>query len=167
MLHRFAAASAVASVIIAGGAIVSLLPPRWPAADARVLTTGWCFVPLAWGLWAMLAPARWVPRRLPVWGAILGLVAASSPVLCRSPPLAVRGTLMMLVGTDRLLLCRLMVLSYIVPCVSVSLTAACGSTGQERPQPCRAAQGGRRGCFQRETAKRRSNGDGNALRIDD
>ena len=83
MLHRFAAASAVASVIIACGAIVSLLPPRWPAADARILTTAWCFVPLAWGLWAMLAPARWVPRRLPVWGAILGLVAGiiAGPVL--------------------------------------------------------------------------------------
>jgi hypothetical protein len=83
MLHRFAAASVVASVIIAGGAIVSLLPPRWPAADARILTTAWCFVPLAWGLWAMLAPARWVPRRLAVWGAILGVVAGiiAGPVL--------------------------------------------------------------------------------------
>lgn len=54
---------------------MSLVPPRWPATDARVLTTAWCFVPLAWGVWAMLAPARWVPRRLPMWGAILGLVA--------------------------------------------------------------------------------------------
>ena len=83
MLHRFAAASAVASVLIAVGAIVSLLPPRWPAADARILTTAWCLVPLAWGLWAMLAPARWVPRRLPLWGAILGVVAGiiAGPVL--------------------------------------------------------------------------------------
>ena len=75
MLHRFTAACAVASVVIAAGAIISLLPPRWAAADARVITTAWCFVPLAWGLWAMLAPARWVPRRLPIWGAILGVVA--------------------------------------------------------------------------------------------
>ena len=83
MFHRFAAASAVASVIIAVGAIVSLLPPRWSAADARILTTAWCFVPMAWGLWAMLAPARWVPHRLPVWGAILGIVAgiAAGPLL--------------------------------------------------------------------------------------
>ncbi len=83
MLHRFAAASAVASVVIAVGAIVSLLPPRWSAADARLLTTAWCIVPLAWGLWAMLAPARWVPRRLPVWGALLGVVAGiiAGPVL--------------------------------------------------------------------------------------
>jgi hypothetical protein len=75
MLQRFAAGSSVGSVLIAIGALVSLLPPRWSAADARVLTTAWCFVPLAWGLWAMLAPARWVPRRLPLWGAILGVVA--------------------------------------------------------------------------------------------
>jgi hypothetical protein len=83
VLQRFAAASSVAAVIIASGALVSLLPPRWSPADARVLTTAWCFVPLAWGLWAMLAPARWVPRRLPLWGAILGVVAGivAGPVL--------------------------------------------------------------------------------------
>lgn len=83
MLQRFAAASSVASVVIAIGALVSLLPPRWSPADARVLTTAWCFVPLAWGLWAVLAPAHWVPRRLPLWGAILGIVAGivAGPVL--------------------------------------------------------------------------------------
>ena len=83
MLQRFAAASSVGSAVIAIGALVSLLPPRWSAADARVLTTAWCFVPLAWGLWAMLAPAHWVPRRLPLWGAILGVVAGiiAGPVL--------------------------------------------------------------------------------------
>ena len=83
MLQRFAAASSVGSVVIAIGALVSLLPPRWPAADALVLTTAWCFVPPAWGLWAMLAPAHWVPGRLPLWGAILGVVAGTiaGPVL--------------------------------------------------------------------------------------
>jgi hypothetical protein len=83
MLRRFAAASSVASVIIASGALVSLLPPRWSPADARVLTTAWCFVPLAWGLWAVLAPTSWVPRRLPLWGAILGVIAGivAGPVL--------------------------------------------------------------------------------------
>jgi hypothetical protein len=83
MRLRFAAASSVASVVIAAGALVSLLPPRWPPADARVLTTAWCFVPLAWGLWAMLAPGSWVPRRLPLWGAILGVAAGivAGPVL--------------------------------------------------------------------------------------
>ena len=83
MLRRFAAASSVGSVVIAVGGIVSLLPPRWSPADARVLTTAWCFVPLAWGLWAMMAPAHWVPRRLPLWGAMLGVVAGivAGPVL--------------------------------------------------------------------------------------
>lgn len=83
MFRRFAAASSVGSVIIAVGALVSLLPPRWSPADALVLTTAWCFVPLAWGLWAVLAPAQWVPRRLPLWGAILGVIAGivAGPVL--------------------------------------------------------------------------------------
>jgi len=83
MLQRFAAACIVASVVVAVGAVVSVLPPRWPADDARVLTTAWCFVPVAWGVWAMLAPARWVPHRLPLWGAILGVLAGivAGPVL--------------------------------------------------------------------------------------
>ena len=83
MFQRFAAASSVASVLIASGAVASLLVPRWSPADARVLTTAWCFVPLAWGLWAMLAPARWVPSRLPQWGALLGIIAGvvAGPVL--------------------------------------------------------------------------------------
>ena len=83
MLQRFAAASSVGALIIAVGALVSLIPPRWPAADARLLTTAWCFVPLAWGLWAILAPAGWVPRRLPLWGGILGAIAGivAGPVL--------------------------------------------------------------------------------------
>ena len=83
MFRRFAAACAVASVVIAAGAVMSLLPPRWPAADAQIVTTVWCFVPLAWGLWAMLAPVGWVRRRLPMWGAIFGIVAGivAGPVL--------------------------------------------------------------------------------------
>jgi hypothetical protein len=83
MFHRFAAASAVASVVVAAAAVTTLVPPRWSAANALVLTTAWCFFPLAWGLWAMLAPLRWVDRRLPLWGAILGGVAGiiAGPVL--------------------------------------------------------------------------------------
>ncbi len=74
MFHRFAAACSVAAVVIASGALVSLLLGL-PLEGAWTLTTAWCFVPAAWGLWAMFAPARWVPNRLPVWGAILGVVA--------------------------------------------------------------------------------------------
>jgi hypothetical protein len=74
MFCRFVAACTVASVVIAGGAVMSLLL-RFPVEGAWMLSTAWCFVPVAWGLWAMLAPSGWVPGRLPAWGAILGLAA--------------------------------------------------------------------------------------------
>src|SRR5512146_2856307 len=74
MVKRFVAASAVASIGIAVAAAVLLLVE--PAVDRYAVTAVWCFVPLAWGIWAMLAPAAWVPQRLPLWGALLGLIAA-------------------------------------------------------------------------------------------
>lgn len=74
MFSRFAAGCMVASVVVAGGALISLLL-GFPVEAARTLTTAWCFVPVAWGLWAMFAPFNWVPNRLPAWGAILGVVA--------------------------------------------------------------------------------------------
>jgi uncharacterized protein YggT (Ycf19 family) len=76
MLHRFAAACAVGSVVVAAGALLSLLL-RLPVEGAWMLTTVWCFVPVVWGVWAMLAPSRWVPTRLPTWGAILGVGAGA------------------------------------------------------------------------------------------
>ena len=90
MFHRFAAACSVASVVIAGGALVSLLLGL-PLEGAWTLTTAWCFVPVAWGLWAMFAPARWVPNRLPVWGAILGVVAVYCGRSSARPPSRVGG----------------------------------------------------------------------------
>lgn len=74
MFHRFAAACTVGSVVIAAAAAFIQLA-RIPAEGALLLTTAWCLVPVAWGVWAMLAPASWVPGRLPMWGAILGLAA--------------------------------------------------------------------------------------------
>ena len=74
MFSRFAAGCTVASVVVSGGALVSLLLGL-PVEGALILTTAWCFVPVAWGLWAMFAPPSWVPNRLPVWGSILGVVA--------------------------------------------------------------------------------------------
>ena len=76
MLHRFAAASAVASAVIATGAFLTL-PLSLQAEGASILTLAWCFVPVVWGFWAMLAPAGWVPNRLPAWGAILGVAAGT------------------------------------------------------------------------------------------
>jgi hypothetical protein len=74
MIQRFASASAVASVLIALAAGVFCLI-SFPNPESRYLvTTVWCMLPLAWGLWAMLTPKSWLPQRLPLWGAILGLI---------------------------------------------------------------------------------------------
>jgi hypothetical protein len=74
MFRRFVAASSVGALVIALGALVVLLLAPDPR-KIYILTAAWCFVPLVWGLWAMFAPLEWVPRRLPVWGAILGVIA--------------------------------------------------------------------------------------------
>ena len=76
MFHRFAAGSSIGALVIAlaGLSLVFIpglaLPRAWP------VTLMWCFVPLAWGVWAMLTPRAWFTERLPLWGAILGFVAA-------------------------------------------------------------------------------------------
>jgi len=73
MLRRFASATVVGGVLIALGAVATLfmtLPPE----GARALMRAWLFVPFAWGAWAVLAPASWVPERLPLWGGVLGAV---------------------------------------------------------------------------------------------
>ena len=90
MFRRFAAACMVGSIVIAAGAVVMLLL-RLPTEGVCFLTTAWCFIPVVWGLWAMLAPSSWVPGRLAVWGAILGVAAGivAGPVL--NIPLRVGG----------------------------------------------------------------------------
>jgi hypothetical protein len=75
MFRRFASGSAVASIAIAFANLVLLLTPSAIQERVHVVTVVWCFVPAVWGLWAILAPAGWVPQRLPLWGAILGLIA--------------------------------------------------------------------------------------------
>lgn len=75
MIRRFAAASAVAAVVIALAACTFSLLATPDLEGRYVLTSVWCAVPLVWGVWAMLAPARWMPDRLPAWGAILGGLA--------------------------------------------------------------------------------------------
>ena len=64
------AAAAVAGVLIAIGACAA-----WAIPLFRPLPLIWCFVPLAWCLWSMLAPSSWVPAKLPMWGALLGVIA--------------------------------------------------------------------------------------------
>ncbi len=75
-MQQFVAATAVAGVVIALGATAVLLVPIFrPMSIFWPLPMIWCFVPLAWGLWSLLAPATVVPARLPWWGAALGAVA--------------------------------------------------------------------------------------------
>jgi len=75
MFRRFVSASAIASMGIACAVFVVLLARGLAEQRFFPLTVVWCFAPLAWGLWAMIAPSAWVPGRLPIWGTILGLVA--------------------------------------------------------------------------------------------
>ena len=100
MIQRFAAGSVIASMAIAIGALVLVVMPALPLPRTYPLTIIWCFVPLAWGFWAVIAPSTWVPERLPLWGAILGLIAGSmaafvlnmpSRILAEPVPVAWRG----------------------------------------------------------------------------
>lgn len=73
MFRRFVAGSSIASVAIAFAALVVLVVPGGDAQRFYPLAFLWCLAPLGWGLWAALAPASWAAKRLPIWGAILGL----------------------------------------------------------------------------------------------
>ena len=88
MLQRFVAASATASIAIAFGALALILMPALPIARIYPLTVVWCFVPLAWGIWALIAPAAWVPKRLPLWGAILRIDRWIVRRICPQPALS-------------------------------------------------------------------------------
>jgi len=86
MFSRFASASAIASMGIACAVLVVLLTHGLAEQRFFPLTVMWCFAPLAWGLWAMIAPSAWVPGRLPVWGMILGLVAGLAALFVLNLP---------------------------------------------------------------------------------
>jgi hypothetical protein len=75
MLQRFAAATAIASIAIALGLFGLVLTSGITCQKIYPLTIIWCVAPFVWGIWALIAPASWVPRHLPLWGAILGVIA--------------------------------------------------------------------------------------------
>jgi len=76
MFRRFVSGCAVAAIAIAFVALVIMVAPALAVRRLYPIPIMWlAFAPLVWGLWAMLAPSAWVPQRLPVWGAILGLIA--------------------------------------------------------------------------------------------
>ncbi|HUU13581.1 MAG TPA: hypothetical protein VM182_07705 [Terriglobia bacterium] len=91
MFRRFVSGIAIPSILIPFGALVVLVAP--PATQERIypLTVVWCFVPAVWGLWAMFAPAGWVPQRLPLWGAILGVIAGFLGVFVLNLPSRIWG----------------------------------------------------------------------------
>ena len=51
----------------------------------------WCFVPLVWCIWAVLAPKEWVPERLPLWGAVLAVIGWLGGVMIVNVPSRVAG----------------------------------------------------------------------------
>lgn len=81
MFRRFAAATAIAAAALAVATlivlVIVLVRPGVPLERFAPVLALWCMVPLVWGLWAMLTPRTWVPERLPVWGAILGVLAGA------------------------------------------------------------------------------------------
>jgi drug/metabolite transporter (DMT)-like permease len=77
MLQQFAAGTAIASIGIAIAAITLSLIPGLKFERIYPITILWCCAPLAWGVWAVLTPSTWMPKRLPLWGAFLGLIAGS------------------------------------------------------------------------------------------
>ncbi|MGD0920970.1 MAG: hypothetical protein ABSA70_04305 [Terriglobia bacterium] len=91
MFRRFASASAIASMGIALAVLVVLITHGLAEQRFFPLVVMWCFAPLAWGLWAMIAPSAWVPGRLPVWGMILGLVAGLAALFVLNLPWRIFG----------------------------------------------------------------------------
>ncbi|HUI41768.1 MAG TPA: hypothetical protein VL523_07355 [Terriglobia bacterium] len=91
MLRQFASASVVAGIAVACGALVVLMVPGFGIQRSTPLLAVWCVAPLIWGLWAAVAPASWIPQRLPLWGAILGLAAGLLATFVLNMPLRVLG----------------------------------------------------------------------------
>lgn len=91
MFRRFVSGSLIASMGIACAAFVVLVTPGLGAQRTYPIAFLWCFAPLAWGLWAALAPPKWVPDRLPVWGAVLGLMGGVAVMFGLNVPSRVLG----------------------------------------------------------------------------
>jgi hypothetical protein len=121
MFQRFAAGSAIASIAIALGALAVVLIPALTVQRTYPLTIIWCFAPLVWGIWALLAPAAWVPQRFPIWGAILGVIAGSlaafvlnlpSRILGETTPITLRAAAVLVIAVLYYLLWMLVRLAF-------------------------------------------------------
>lgn len=86
MFQRFAAGTTVASIVIAIAAVIMSVISGLELERIYPVTIFWCCVPLIWGVWAVLTPGPWMPKRLPLWGAFLGLFAGLMAVLVLNLP---------------------------------------------------------------------------------
>lgn len=78
MLQRFAAAATVACVaVVLADAFLFVSGVVSNVQSAYRIVSLWCALPFLWGVWSLLAPRTWVPDRLPVWGAIFGVLLAA------------------------------------------------------------------------------------------
>jgi hypothetical protein len=91
MFQRFASGSSIAAIGIAFAIIVVLLVPAVNLQRVCPPPAVWCFAPAVWGLWAMLAPRAWVPERLPLRGAILGVTAGTMAAFVLDLPSRIAG----------------------------------------------------------------------------
>lgn len=91
MFRRFAAATAVAAPTVGIATGIVLLLPGVPLERFTPVLALWCVVAAVWGVWAMLTPQAWVPHRLPLWGAILGVLVGNLVMLVLDLPSRVRG----------------------------------------------------------------------------
>ena len=95
MFRRFAAATAIAAAALGVATlillVIVLMRPEVPLERFAPVLSLWCLVPVVWGLWAMVAPRAWVPERLPVWGAILGVLPGVLALFVLNLPSRVAG----------------------------------------------------------------------------
>lgn len=91
MLRRFAAGSVVACIVTAIASAGALTFAGVNPERLALILAIWCLVPCVWGTWAMLSPLSWVPRRLPIWGTILGIVAGLMAMFVLNIPYRILG----------------------------------------------------------------------------
>jgi hypothetical protein len=91
MLRKFAAASLVVSCLLAVGGSSLIIIRLLTGQRFYQIAALWCLLPFVWGIWAMLTPRSWFPRRLPAWGAILGAIAGVIGVFVIDVPLRMFG----------------------------------------------------------------------------
>jgi hypothetical protein len=91
MIKRFVSAAAIASAVIFPLAIFMRLNPELPVESRYLLTTIWCLLPVIWGVWAVIMPKSLLLKHIPLWGALLGLIAGVVIVFVLRIPMQLMG----------------------------------------------------------------------------